>query len=289
MIAGVIITTAHAGETMSANDFQPREIDATRPSGARMYHYYLSGEAVFAVDKIFGERIFEVFPYADTWAHHNRDFLQRAVKFMVRQGIRQFLDIGSGLPTVGNTHEVARAAAPESRIVYVDNDLEAVNRAHELLHRQDALDHTAVIEADLRFPDLILDHPDTRRLIDFDRPLGLLIVSVWPFVSDSDGPYELMARLRDRLPSGSYVAMSHGSLEDAGAEVRERIVALTELYQETSDPAVTRTRAEFTAFYEGFELVEPGIVYTPDWRPDHAVDLDDPARPCNYAAVGYKP
>ncbi|RDI64771.1 SAM-dependent methyltransferase [Nocardia pseudobrasiliensis] len=274
---------------MSDNGFQSREIDAGRPSAARMYHYYLSGEAVFDVDKVFGEQIFQIFPYADVWAHHNRGFLQRATKFMVAQGIRQFLDIGSGLPTVGNTHEVARLAAPDTRVVYVDNDLEAVTRAHELLDRQDALDSTAIIEADLRCPDLILGHADTRRLLDFDRPVGLLIISVWPFVPDSDRPYELMAQLRDRLPAGSYVAMSHASLWEASPEVKERILALTELYKQTSDPVVNRTRDEFAAFFDGFELVEPGLVHAPDWRPTESVDSQDPARPCNFAAVGYKP
>ena len=273
---------------MSAEDFESREIDATRPSAARMYHYYLSGEAVFDVDKVFGERVFQAIPYLDVMAHHNREFLQRATKFMVAQGIRQFLDIGSGLPTVGNTHEVAGVLDPASRVVYVDNDLEAVNRAHELLTEQDALDHTAIIEADLRLPDVILDHPDTRRLIDFDEPIGLLIVSVWPFVPDSDRPAELMSRLRDALPTGSYVAMSHASMSEAPEELVARMAALAELYRETSDPATMRSREQFASFYEGFELVEPGIVYAADWRPEQPGDPQDPARPCNFAAVGYK-
>ncbi|MGV9677454.1 SAM-dependent methyltransferase [Nocardia sp. NPDC003482] len=274
---------------MSDQEFRSRAIDAGRPSAARMYHYYLSGEAVFEVDKAFGEKIFRTFPYADVWARHNRGFLQRATRFMVAQGIRQFLDIGSGLPTVGNTHEVARETAPESRVVYVDNDLEAVTRAQDLLEGQHALDSTAVVEADLRCPDLILEHAETRRLLDFDAPIGLLLVSVWPFVPDSDRPYELMAQLRDRLPAGSYVAMSHASLSEASAEVKDRILALTELYKQTSDPAISRSRDEFAAFFDGFELVEPGLVHAPDWRPTEPVDSQDPARPCNFAAVGYKP
>ncbi|MQY17684.1 SAM-dependent methyltransferase [Nocardia macrotermitis] len=273
---------------MSSEDYEPREIDATRPSAARMYHYYLSGEAVFDVDRVFGERVFQVVPYADVGAHHNREFLQRATKFMVSQGIRQFLDIGSGLPTVGNTHEVARTLDPEIRVVYVDNDLEAVNRSHELLSEQDALDTTAIVEADLRYPDLILDHPETKRLLNFDEPIGLLIVSVWPFVPDSAKPNEVMARLRDALPAGSHVGMSHASMTDAPEELIARMVALAELYRETSDPTTMRSRAEFATFYDGFELVEPGIVYAPDWRPEQPVDLEDPARPCNFAAVGYK-
>lgn len=271
-----------------ADDFESREIDASRPSAARMYHYYLSGEAVFEVDKIFGERMFEILPFLDVWAHHNRDFLRRAAQFMVAKGIRQFLDIGSGLPTVGNTHAVAQGFAPDTRVVYVDNDLEAVSRAHDLLLGEDALDRTAIIEADLRHPDLIFDHPETQRLINFEQPLGLLIVSVWPFVPDSDDPHKLMARLRDRLPSGSYVAMTHVSLEDAGPEIKERMAKAAAAYVETSDPVTLRTRDQFTALYDGLELVEPGIAYAPDWRPDGPVDLTDTARPCNFAAVGYK-
>ncbi|MBB5917382.1 hypothetical protein BJY24_006294 [Nocardia transvalensis] len=273
---------------MNAPDFEPREIDVSRPSSARLYHYYLSGEAVFEVDKIFGEHLFEVFPYADAWAHHNRAFLRRAVKFMVAQGIRQFLDIGSGLPTVGNTHEISREYAPETRVVYVDNDLEAVNRADELLRQQNAMDITAVIEADLRNPEVILDHPETRRLLDFDRPVGLLIVSVWPFIPDSDRPHELMERLRDRLPSGSYVGMSHASMSEVDPETQRLGGEISEMYSDTSDPLTMRDRDDILALFDGLELVEPGLVYACDWRPEDPVDPDDQARPGNFAGVGYK-
>ena len=273
---------------MSNDAFEPREIDASRPSAARMYHYYLTGEAVFDVDRVFGERIFQIAPNTAVTAHHNREFLQRATAFLTARGIRQFLDIGSGLPTAGNTHEVATALAPDARVVYVDNDLEAVSRAHELLAAQDMLDRTAIIEADLHWPEAILEHADTRRLLDFDAPIGLLIVSVWPFIPDADKPLELMARLRDALPSGSYVVMSHVSMSEASPEVIKQAMEFRELYQQTSDPVTMRDRDGFTAFFEGFELVEPGVVYAPDWRPEGPVDLQDPGRPCNFAAVGYK-
>ncbi|WP_216897754.1 SAM-dependent methyltransferase [Nocardia alni] len=273
---------------MSNDAFESREIDATRPSAARMYHYYLTGEAIFDVDRVFGERIFQIAPNTGVTAHHNREFLQRATKFLVGQGIRQFLDIGSGLPTAGNTHEVATTLEPTTRVVYVDSDLEAVTRAHEMLAEQNAHDRVAIIEADLRKPDAILDHADTRRLLDFDAPIGLLIVSVWPFIPDAESPLELMGRLRDALPSGSYVVMSHVTLSEAAPEVIEQAVNFRELYQQTSDPVTMRDRDGFTAFFDGFELVEPGIVYAPDWRPEGPVDEQDPGRPCNFAAVGYK-
>ncbi|WP_308166816.1 SAM-dependent methyltransferase [Nocardia albiluteola] len=268
--------------------FESREIDATKPSAARLYHYYLSGEAIFDIDRVFGEQVFQVLPYADVIAHHIRAFLRRSTKFMVAQGIRQFLDIGSGLPTIGNTHEVVGALAPESRVVYVDNDLEAVTRSHELLTDQGELHRAAIIEGDLRLPDVVLGHADTRRLLDFDEPIGLLIVSVWPFVPDSDRPLEIMARLRDALPAGSYVAMSQSSTSEMPAEAQQTAAEAIDIYDQTSDPVTMRSRAEFAAFYEGFELVDPGIVYLPDWRPEGPVDLEDPARPCNFAAVGYK-
>ncbi|MFI7189309.1 SAM-dependent methyltransferase [Nocardia nova] len=274
---------------MSDNDFPSRDIDTSRPSAARMYHYYLSGQALFDVDKVFGERVFALFPHADAWARHNREFLRRAVDFMATLGIRQFLDIGAGLPTAGNTHEIARAHEPRTRVVYVDNNTEAVARWLDLLRRTDALATTAVIDADLRCPDDIFDHPETRRLIDPDQPLGLLIVGVWPFVPDSDRPYRLMAQLRDRLPRGSCVAMSHAGLDDASEDVRRGMAAAAELYKQTSDPLTLRRRDDFAAFYDGLELLNPGIVHAPDWRPSAPVDIADPARPCNFAAVGYKP
>jgi S-adenosyl methyltransferase len=273
---------------MSNDAFEPREIDASRPSAARMYHYYLTGEAIFDVDRVFGERIFQIAPHTGLTAHHNREFLQRATRFLIGQGIRQFLDIGSGLPTAGNTHEVATTLEPAARVVYVDNDLEAVTRAHELLTAQDMLDRTTIIEADLRRPDIILGHADTLRLLDFDVPIGLLIVSVWPFVPDAENPLALMGRLRDALPPGSYVVMSHVTMSEAAPEVVGQAEEFRELYKQTSDPVTMRDRDGFTAFFDGFQLVEPGIVYAPDWRPDGPVDLQDPGRPCNFAAVGYK-
>ncbi|MBH0781141.1 SAM-dependent methyltransferase [Nocardia bovistercoris] len=272
-------------------EFVPRETDPRVPSSARIYHYYLTSEPVFDSDAVFAERMFEIVPWADEWAHHNRNFLRRAVSFMAEQGIRQFLDIGSGLPTGGNTHDIARAIDPKSRVVYVDLDLEAVDRAHDLLAAQDVLDTTAVIEGDLRTPQHLLDHPDTRRLLDFSEPIGLLIVSVLPFVPDEDRPGELIAHLRDQLPSGSYVALSHASMAEAPAEILDKLQEANTLYQQTSDPITSRNREEFTRLLDGFELVEPGVVFAPDWRPDEkgAVDPQDPARRCNFAAIGRKP
>ncbi|WP_054814696.1 SAM-dependent methyltransferase [Nocardia arizonensis] len=274
-----------------AEEFVPRETDPRVPSSARIYHYYLTSEPIFDSDAVFAERMFELVPWADEWAHHNRNFLRRAVNFMTSQGIRQFLDIGSGLPTGGNTHDVARASVPDARVVYVDLDLEAVDRAHDLLAAQNALDNTAIIEGDLRVPGHILDHPETRRLLDFSAPIGLLIVSVLPFLSNEDKPHELIARLRDSLPEGSYIALSHASMSEAPPAILDRLVEANTLYQQTADPITPRNREEFTRFFEGLDLVDPGVVFAPDWRPDEqgTVDPQDPARRCNFAAIGRKP
>ncbi|MGN2640068.1 SAM-dependent methyltransferase [Nocardia takedensis] len=274
-----------------AEEFVPRETDPRVPSSARLYHYYLTSEPIFDSDAVFAEKMFELVPWADEWAHHNRKFLRRAITFMAEQGIRQFLDIGSGLPTGGNTHDVIRDIAPEAKVVYVDLDLEAVDRAHELLAAQDALDSTAVIEGDLRAPGHILDHPETNRLLDFSQPIGLLIVSVLPFLSDEDDPATIIARLRDRLPADSYLAMTHASMSEADPAILDKLIEANTMYKQSADPITSRSRAEFTAFFTGFELVEPGVVYAPDWRPDAegTVDPQDPARRCNFAAIGRKP
>jgi hypothetical protein len=275
---------------MDDRDFAARELDANRPSAARIYHYLLSGEPIFEIDRVHAEQMAQIAPHGDVLAHHNRSFLQRAVAFMAERGVRQFLDIGSGLPTAGNTHEVARAVAPESRVVYVDYDLEAVNRSYELLAGQGELDTTTVLEADLRDPKYILDHPDVARLISHDLPVGLLVVAVWHFVPDSDRPLEVMATLREWLPPGSHVAMSHLSLEDVDPDFVARATAgMAEYNRVVTDQATTRTRAAFTEFFDGFALVEPGVVYAPDWRPTAAVDLADVARQGIFAGVGIKP
>jgi hypothetical protein len=274
---------------MATEKFQAHELDVTRPTAARLYDYYLGGDAHYDVDKVFAERMFKICPYLDVSAHHNRAFLHRAVRYMAAEcGIRQFLDIGSGIPTVGNTHHVVREVLADAQVVYADNDLEAVNQSHDLLLRENAA-NVSIIEGDLRHPDSILEHPDTRRLIDFDEPVGLLIISVWPLVSDDDRPYELMARYRDRLAAGSYVAMTHTSIAEVSGEVKGMLAAFVKSYDETANPATDRDREQFAAFFDGLTIVDPGIAYAPDWRPTEPVEPDDPIRAWNLVAVARKP
>jgi hypothetical protein len=268
------------------SDFYPREIDTTRPSAARMYDLYLGGTHNYPVDRMFAERIRDVCPFAWDMARDNRGFLQRAVRFAAESGIRQFVDIGSGVPTVGNVHEVAHEIDPEARVVYVDNDTEAVVTAQDML--KDSTVATS-IAGDLRYPDLVLDHPEMERLIDFEQPVGLLIVAVFHFVGPDDGPHALIRSYLDRLAPGSYLALSHVTVDDATPLAREQFLDLEREYGSTSNPVYLRSRDEFTGLFDGLEIVEPGVTYATDWRNVEPVDPHAPGRPCMYAAVGRKP
>ncbi|MCX4098380.1 SAM-dependent methyltransferase [Nocardia sp. alder85J] len=274
---------------MDDGAFYARDVDPYTPSAARIYHFLLTGEGLYGIDRVYGEALARIAPDGDKLAHYNRSFLRRAVTFMAERGIRQFLDVGAGLPTVGTVHEVARTIIPDTRVVYVDRDLDPVTRYHELLTGQGVLDTTAVIEADLRDPAAILDHPDTVRLIDAGQPVGLLIVWVWHFIADTEQPHRIMAVLRDRMPAGSYVAMSHVSLSDVDESTARRGVEYTHEYNwMVSDHATLRSRHDFTAFFDGWELVEPGIVQACDWRPTGPV-LESYARRGCFVGVARKP
>jgi S-adenosyl methyltransferase len=267
-------------------DFYPREIDVTKPSAARVYDLYLGGTHNYPVDRSFVELAKQICPFVPDMARHNRGFLRRAVQFAVDNGIRQFIDVGSGVPTVGNVHEVAHETAPETRVLYVDNDAEAVVTSQDMLKDSDV---ATAIAADLRQPDVIFDHPETARLIDLAEPVCLLIVAVFHFVSPDDRPHALIRRYLDRLASGSHVALSHITVDDATPLARVQLQNLEREYGSTSNPAYLRTREEFTGLFDGLEIVEPGVAYAADWRSVQPVDAHDPARPCFYAAVGRKP
>jgi hypothetical protein len=279
-------TSGPGGAGTGEEAFRAREISITKPSAARLYDWYLGGSHNYAIDKAFGARIVEIFPLVRDFARHNREFLGRAVRFCAEQGIRQFLDIGSGVPTVGNVHEVAHAIDPSIRVVYVDNDMEAVISSEQLLK---GVDTATVIAGDLFQPNSILTHPETTRLINPDEPLALLIVGVLHFVLDDRRPHELLRFYRDWLPSGSYFVASHGTVDEASPVVRAQLEGVRDAYADTANPSTIRTKAEFTRFFDGLDLVEPGVAFAVDWRSPTPVDLADPARPTWYAAVGRKP
>lgn len=258
----------------------PDGVNVDLPSAARVYDYLLGGGHNFAGDRALAEKLVQVLPARDM-ARLNRAFLRRAVLFMASQGIRQFLDLGSGIPTVGNVHEVAQGARPDSRVVYVDYEPVAVAHSELIL---DGDDQAAIIQADLRKPETVLSSTVTKRLIDFAEPLGLLMVGVVQFIPDDDDPWSLAARYRAVLAPGSHFALSAFTWDNAPAGMAGAV----EVFKNSQDPIYPRTRAEIVRMFEGFELVEPGIVYTPQWRPERAEDVGDNAERSNlYAGVGY--
>ena len=241
----------------------PPGIDTGKANIARVYDYWLGGSNNFRADQDAARAMIAIEPNIRAIARANRDFLGRAVRFLAAEaGIRQFIDIGSGIPTGRNVHEVAQETAPGSRVVYADVDEVAV--AHSRLLLEDNAD-TAVIQADLRDPDAILTAPETQLLIDFSQPAGLLLVSVLHFLDDHDDPWRVVARLRDALAPGSYLVLSHAT-GDAKPDVAA--AANTVYLNKVAARGDYRSRADILRFFDGFTLVDPGLVYLPQWRPD---------------------
>jgi SAM-dependent methyltransferase len=265
-----------------AVDWVPSDVDIDVPSSARIYDYVLGGAHNFERDRMIGDQLAQVVPVREM-ARLNRSFLRRAVLFLVENGIRQFLDIGSGIPTVGNVHEIAQEADPACRVVYVDYEPVAVAHSRLIL-RDDP--HAVMVQADLRNPERILSDPETRRMLDFEQPVGLLVVGVLQFVADADDPAGVIARFRDALPAGSYLALSHFTPDN----MEEGMAKAVDVFSHSAEPIHPRSHAEVTAMFDGFELVEPGVVFTANWRPQSAADLgDDPEHSGIYAGVGRKP
>lgn len=255
-----------------ADDWTTR-INTGVPNPARIYDYFLGGKDNFPADREVAEQVVAIAPVARDIVEDNRAFLRRAVRLLAGEaGIRQFIDLGSGLPTQGNVHEIAQAVAPDARVVYVDNDAMVVTHSRALL----AGDNTAAIEADLRDPDSVMRHPEVRELIDFDQPIALLLMAILHFVPDEEDPYGIVARFRDALPAGSYLALSHGTRDipartDMSPEAMAEMGTKVErLYQLTTASLVTRTRAQVERFFDGFDLLDPGLVEIQLWRPDEA-------------------
>jgi len=245
----------------------PPGIDTTKANIARVYDYWLGGSNNFRADQDAARAMIAIEPNIRAMARANREFLGRAVRFLATEaGIRQFVDIGSGIPTGRNVHEVAQAAAPGSRVVYADVDEVAV--AHSRLMLEDNPD-TAVIQADLRDPDAILMAPETQLLIDFRQPVALLLVSVLHFLDDSDDPWGTVARLREALAPGSHLVLSHGTGE---AKPDVAAAANTVYLNKVAARGAYRSRTDILRFFDGFTLLDPGLVYLAQWRPDKPGD-----------------
>jgi hypothetical protein len=269
----------------------PEGMDVSRPAAARVYDWYLGGAHNFAADREFGARMVETLPMVKDCAQANRSFLHRAVGVLTARGIRQFLDIGSGMPTVGNVHEIAQQLHPEARTLYVDYERVAVAHANVILNQHDPhRERTAVLHADFRQPQAILDAAETRRLLDFSEPIGLLLVALMPFIDPADGPQALLRTYRDALPSGSYLAMSQITSEAVPPDMRDQVERFAAAYADTPNPVFLRSHQEFADLFDGFELIEPGVVWAPQWHPDHPDDVpNDPSRAVFLAGAGRKP
>lgn len=258
-------------------------------NSARMYDYFLGGCHNFSVDRKTADLMERVYPGARMTAHANRAFLRRIVLYLVAQGVDQFLDLGSGVPTVGNVHEIAQSTHPEARVVYVDVEPVAVKAAQRLLTGNP---HAITIRADLRDTHAILNHPDVLGLLDLSRPIAVLMMSVLHFVPDSDDPCAVVRDYRDAITSGSFLAISHGTDAPVRADhvTQSDMDQLLDIFLSNGSPATLRTPAEIEQFFDGFELLEPGVAPIFDWRPEDPDQFTGSRdRISFYGAVGRKP
>lgn len=259
------------------------QVDTEHPNPARMYDYFLGGAANFAADREAAERAAVAFPNIRSCVRQNRAFLNRAVHFLCMQGVHQFLDLGSGMPTVGNVHDIAHQHNPAAKVAYVDHEPVVVAHARRLL---DGDPRITITQADIRKPGEVLVAPEVAGLLDFGRPIAVLAVAILHFVPDSYGPQDILATYRNASAPGSYLALSHISqvtLTDA------QVAAFTAIYQPT--PGVFRTQEEIRKLFAGYEMIDPGLLLVPKWRSEQQQPLSQQdSEQCNlYGAVGYLP
>jgi hypothetical protein len=267
----------------------PAGVDTSRPAPSRIYDYMLRGQNHFEADAAAAERILNAVPEIRDCAWSNRGFHQRAAKWIAEQGVQQFIDIGSGLPTVGNTHEVVQKVSPGARVVYVDHDPMVAEQGGQLLADDSS---TRVICADLREPATILEHGDLRELIDFSQPAGLLLTAVLMFVSDSSDPWGLVARYVDALAPGSYLALSHLTDDYKPPVTAERFRAV---FDGATERLYFRPRKQIARFFDGLEMVppykgaDPALCYTGIWGAEDPVLADSDGARWLYCGVARKP
>ncbi|GHB10789.1 MULTISPECIES: SAM-dependent methyltransferase [Streptomyces] len=271
---------------MERPSWAPQGIDISVPSVSRMYDFYLGGSHNFEVDREAARKAMEFMPGLPKIMQANRAFMRRAVRHATASGINQFLDIGSGIPTFGNVHEVAQADDPEARIAYVDHDPVAVAHSQAVLEGNE---RAVVAAADLRKPAEILENPEVRALIDLDRPVALLLVAVLHFIEDTDDPYGAVAALHEALAPGSLLILTHASYEGIPLS-QEEAGGTVGVYRTIRNPLIMRSREEISRFFTGFDLVEPGLVSMPDWRPESpgSQTQEDPFAFSGFAGVGRK-
>jgi len=258
----------------------PPEIDPAKPSVARVYDAILGGKDNFAADRAVAEEAVKAMGDGGGGARLNRAALGRAVRFMSDMGVAQFLDLGSGLPTAQNTHQIAQVINPAARVAYVDNDPSAYIHGHALL--VDNADTTVVL-ADIREPDKLLAMPEVAGFLDFTKPIGLILNAVIHHVLDEEDPYGIVAMYKDALAPGSYMQLTHFCNSSPEARANEQVL------RQSLGRGQTRSREEIERFFDGLDLVEPGLVYLPEWRPDEPVRLPlDPGSKLMLVGVGRK-
>ncbi|HKS44336.1 MAG TPA: SAM-dependent methyltransferase [Amycolatopsis sp.] len=265
---------------MATNEQAP-QLD--KPNAARVYDYFIGGKLNYAIDREFAHKVIDELSNVREVCLFNRYWLRRVVRFGIEQGIRQFLDIGSGMPTEGHVHEVAQKLVPESRVVYVDNEPIAVAHSQIVLEGNE---RAAMVNADGEQPETIFGHPDTRRLLDLREPIMVIMAALVHFIPNDRNPAGLVAQYRDCIAPGSYFALSSdvNDLQDPSW------LRAVEMYKETANPLYLRSGEELAALLTGFDIVEPGVVFTPLWRPDNPEDIGpNPERAGIMAVVGRKP
>ncbi|NLU69375.1 SAM-dependent methyltransferase [Streptomyces sp. HNM0574] len=262
-------------------------IDTSRPHSARVYDYWLNGKNNYEADAVAAERVARIWPGVKLGAQLNRAFMRRATRWLAAEaGVRQFLDIGTGIPTEPNLHQVAQSVAPDSRVVYADNDPIVLQYAQALL-TSSLEGRTAYVHADVTEPEQLLESPELRETLDLGRPVALSMIALLHFLTDERGAYDLVRRLLDPLPSGSYLVLTHATA-DFDPDLLTRV---SEAYQSTVTEGQIRSNTEVARFFEGLELLDPGLVVCHRWRPDPSEpqpDITD-AELSVYAGVARKP
>jgi hypothetical protein len=276
----------------------PPGVDLEHPSVARVYDYYLGGTANWAIDREFGKKVLNRFPLVRQAAKSNRLFLHRAVRHLVRLGVRQFIDIGSGVPTMGSTHMVADEVCDDARVVYVDNEPVAVAHSQILLDENGDPRRHAAINADLREPDQLWQRVREIEVLDLTKPVAVLLIAVLhvqqPGPDGTDVGPAAVARLRTLMSSGSYLAISHATAEGVPPELDAKLVELKELYDSRSSPVIWRKRDEVKELFGDFEIITPGVTWTPLWHPEETsptaqlITFATPNESIAWAGVGRK-
>ncbi len=269
----------------SRDTWVPDSIALDKPSPARIYDYWLGGYHNFEADRQVGDQVKAVYKDTVPATYVARALVRRVTTFLVEEGIDQIIDFGSGLPTIGNVHETAQAINPSARILYTDVDPVAVAHGKTLLADNP---NAIYLLGDVANAEQIIENPQVREFLDFDRPIAALFMAVLHFVATDEKAYRVVRAVREALAPGSYLAISHLTLENAPVEI---VKQMQQLYADSSIPSVARTKEQITQFFEGLELVEPGVVYSPLWRPEGPDDLflDQPERAIVYAGMARKP